>query len=109
MLLTSGKINQYRKSWAVMIGIKEYSSSDEMKLDNAVNDANELASLLKEIGFDEIKEIYDKEATKERIMSFLMDDLINKVEGNDRVLIFFSGHAITHINKGDHSKSGYII
>lgn len=91
-----------------MIGINKYANTDEIPLDNAVNDATALGNLLRDIGF-EVRELYDEKATKEKIISLLADELINEVEDTDRILIFFAGHAITKKNKGDHSVSGYII
>ena len=77
-----------------MIGINKYANTDEIPLDNAVNDATALGNLLRDIGF-EVRELYDEKATKEKIISLLADELINEVEDTDRILIFFAGHAIT--------------
>lgn len=88
------KISQYGKSWAVVIGINSYANPDETPLDNAVNDAKVLGNLLRDIGF-EVIELYNEGATRENILSLIADDLTNRVEAIDRVLIFFAGHAIT--------------
>lgn len=103
------KITQYRNSWAVIIGIDEYQHVP--KLENAVNDAKQLAEILRDIGFNEIIELYNDATTKESIMSLFMDDdqLPDKVDFEDRILVFFSGHGTTLTNKRDQSTSGYII
>jgi hypothetical protein len=102
------KIPHYRESWAIVIGINKYANPDEIPLENAVNDAVALGNLLRDIGF-EVRELYDENATKEKIISLLTDELINEVEYADRIIIFFAGHAITRENKGDKSYSGYIM
>jgi hypothetical protein len=103
------RIPQYGKSWAVVIGINDYQHIS--LLENAVNDAKQLADLLRNTGFDEVIELYDHDATKNSILSLLVDDdqLPNKIDFNDRLLVFFSGHCITHANKRDGSKTGYLI
>jgi len=67
-----------------MIGINKYANTDEIPLDNAVNDATALGNLLRDIGF-EVRELYDEKATKEKIISLLADELINEVEDTDRI------------------------
>jgi hypothetical protein len=103
------RIPQYSKSWAVVIGINDYQHIS--LLENAVNDAKQLADLLRNVGFDEVIELYDHNATKNCIISLIVDDdqLPNKINFDDRLLFFFSGHGITHTHKGDGSKTGYLI
>jgi uncharacterized caspase-like protein len=100
-------ITEYRKSWAIVIGIDNYRYMG--KLGNAVNDAEELALTLKDIGFDQCIELYDEDANKESIISLFVDDLPGKIKEKDRLLIFFSGHGMTIKSKRDGSPSGYIV
>jgi len=106
---SSSKIYPYEKSWAVVIGINKYQNVTN--LENAVNDAMELADLLRNIGFDKIIQIYDEDANKNSILSQFLDDdqLPSQIGEKDRIIIFFSGHGTTNVNLGDNSSSGYLI
>jgi uncharacterized caspase-like protein len=88
----------YRESWAVVIGIDKYASWP--KLQYAVNDAKGIKELLiRKYRFkpENIITLFDEEATRERILSVLGDDMGNteKVKKEDRVLVFFAGHGVT--------------
>jgi hypothetical protein len=96
----------YRKSWAVVIGINRYNIWPP--LEYAVRDAQAVAGKLKEIGFEEVIEILDKQATRERILTMLGSELPKKVQPQDRVLIFFAGHGQTE-SLPDGKEQGYII
>ena len=103
------RIMQYKKSWAVIIGIDAYQHVT--RLENAVNDAKKLAELLRNIGFDHVIELYDDNATKDSILSLFLDDdqLADKIDFDDRLLVFFAGHGTTHINKAGGQKTGYLL
>lgn len=77
-------------------------------LEEAVNDALSVAKKLKETGFDEIIQIVDQEATRERILTLLGVELPKKVGPEDRVVIFFAGHGQTE-TLADGGEQGYII
>jgi peptidoglycan/xylan/chitin deacetylase (PgdA/CDA1 family)/uncharacterized caspase-like protein len=88
----------YRESWAVVIGIDRYSSWP--KLQYAVNDAKGVRDLLiRKYRFkpENIITLFDEQATRERILSVLGDDMGNteKVKKEDRVFVFFAGHGVT--------------
>jgi hypothetical protein len=96
----------YRKSWAIVIGINKYNVWPP--LEYAVRDAQAVAQKLRESGFDEVIEILDKQATRERILTTLGSELPKKVGAQDRVLIFFAGHGQTE-SLPDGREQGYII
>lgn len=104
-------VKYYDNSWAIVVGVDRYSDSQIPQLQNAINDAKLLSSLLKEIGFNHVIELYDEKATKSSIMSLLSDDdeLPMKVKKNDRLILFFSGHGTTISSKKDGSSIGYIV
>lgn len=83
----------YYKSWGVVIGINDYLVAP--KLAGAIADGKVAAQTLRELGFDEVVELYDKEASVRRIHSILNDYLPRKVGRQDRVVVFFAGHAGT--------------
>lgn len=96
----------YYKSWGVVIGISDYLLAP--KLDGPVADAKAVAEALRRLGFDEVLEVYDKEASFRRMNFILTDYLPRKVGRQDRVIIFFAGH--TGITKDMHGKDlGYLV
>jgi hypothetical protein len=103
------KIKFYDKSWAIIIAIDKYRHVSPLR--NAVNDGRRIASTMRNIGFDEIIELYNSHATKQTIMSLLIDDenLPSKVQKEDRILVFFAGHGISIPNKRNNSISGFIV
>jgi hypothetical protein len=98
---------EYRKSWAVVIGISDYQRWP--RLDYAVNDARSVGELLRQkFAFDEVITIFDQEATRQKIKQVLGDELPKKIQTNDRVFVFFAGHGQTE-SLPNNNKIGYII
>jgi peptidoglycan/xylan/chitin deacetylase (PgdA/CDA1 family)/uncharacterized caspase-like protein/Flp pilus assembly protein TadD len=101
----------YRESWAAVIGIDDYQSWP--KLSYAANDARAVQDLLiKKYNFkpDHVFGLFDKEATRENILSLLGDKLANPemVKHEDRVFVFYAGHGATrHLASG--RDLGYVI
>jgi tetratricopeptide (TPR) repeat protein len=96
----------YYKSWAVVVGIDNYLVAP--KLQGAIADAKAVAETLKKIGFDEIVELYDKDASSRRLLSILDDYLPRKVGRHDRVVFFFAGHAGTTLDMRS-KELGYLV
>ncbi|MDP3920878.1 MAG: caspase family protein [Candidatus Omnitrophota bacterium] len=96
----------YQKSWAVVIGINNYDLWPS--LEYAVNDARAVKQKLEAIGFDEVIEVLDKDATRTRILTLLASELPKKVGAEDRVVLFFAGHGQTE-TLTDGKEQGYII
>ncbi len=96
----------YAKSWAVLIGINEYQQWPKLKY--AVNDAEAVETLVRKLGFDEVIMVLDREATQQRILRVLGDELYAKTRDDDRVFIFFAGHGQTQ-DLPSGGKDGYII
>ncbi len=85
------------RSWAVLIGIDEYSKAVNgyKRLPYAVNDAKAVKQyLLKTMGLSEEKifSLYNEDATREHIDTLLGVTLPAKVHEGDRVIVYFSGH-----------------
>jgi len=96
----------YEKSFAVVIGINSYEQWPVLEF--ALNDAKAVKHRLHEAGFEEITTIFDKDATKRRVLTELFHTLPQKVNRNDRVLFYFAGHGQTEdLENG--GKKGYII
>src|SRR5207249_2922492 len=94
----------YYKSWAVVIGVENYLVAP--KLPGVVEDAKVIAQALRKLGF-EVLELYDKDASSRRLQQTLMDFLPRKVGRQDRLVIYFSGHA--GITQGGSGKDmGYL-
>lgn len=86
----------YYKSWAVVIGIEDYLLAP--KVPGAVADAKAVADTLRKMGFEDIVELYDKDAKSRRLQQILDDYLPRKVGRQDRVIMFFAGHAGTTLD-----------
>jgi tetratricopeptide (TPR) repeat protein len=96
----------YYKSWGVVVGIENYLLAP--KIPGAVEDAKAVAQLLRKLGFEEVVELYDKEASSRRLQQTLVDFLPRKVGRQDRLVIYFAGHAgITQTASG--KDLGYLV
>lgn len=79
-------------SWFLGIGIDEYLEFSS--LNNAVRDVQSIAGLLQEnydLSQDKTIFLFNREATREKIIISL-DWLVKRVQFNDKVLIYYSGH-----------------
>ncbi len=81
----------YYKSWAIVIGIEGYVVAPPVR--GAVNDAKQVAQAFRQLGFDEVVEIYEKDAVFRRLQQVLNDMLPRKIGRMDRLVIFYTGHA----------------
>ena len=81
----------YYKSWAVIFGINEYLLAP--KLTTSVANGKAAAEALRKLGFEEVVEVYDQKASSRGMLHILNNVLPRKVGRQDRVVIFFSGHA----------------
>ncbi len=82
-----------------VIGIDDYLHWP--KLDNAVSDALGLQrALVEKAGVTMLVEpLLNDRATKSAILSFLEDDLRQKLEPDDQLIVFFAGHGHTRVSK----------
>ncbi|MCX5856217.1 MAG: caspase family protein [Deltaproteobacteria bacterium] len=95
----------YNQSYAVIIGVNAYDKWPS--LEYAVKDARAMEEKLKFLGFQTTL-LLDQHATKDNILKILGDELPQKVQKNDRVIIFFAGHGQTE-EMADSTQMGYII
>jgi hypothetical protein len=96
----------YHQRWAAVVGINQYV--DLPALEGARGDSERVATALRGRGFDDVIEIYDHEATRERILNVLGTQLARKSGPDDLVVIYFAGHGATEtLPKGE--KRGYIL
>ena len=96
----------YRRKVAVVIGISRYDRLSN--LEGATRDAKAMADLLRTLGFDEVHELYDAEATRSRILALVGQKLRTETRENDLAFIFFAGHGATEtLASGE--KRGYLI
>ena len=96
----------YYKSWAVVIGVENYLLAP--KIPGVIEDAKAVAQAFRKLGFEEVVELYDKDASSRRLQQTLMDFLPRKVGRQDRLVIYFSGHAgITQAGTG--KDMGYLV
>ena len=88
----------YRESWAAVIGIDAYQAWP--RLQYAVKDAQSVRDvLIQKYHFkpENVFALFDKDATREKILSLLGDKLADPslVKREDRVFVFFAGHGAT--------------
>ncbi|HJT21673.1 MAG TPA: tetratricopeptide repeat protein [Nitrospira sp.] len=96
----------YYKSWAVVIGVENYLLAP--KLPGAKDDAKAVAQALRKLGFEEVVELYDNDASFRRLQQTLSDFLPRKVGRQDRLVIYFAGHAgVTQDQTG--KELGYLV
>jgi tetratricopeptide (TPR) repeat protein len=81
----------YYKSWAIVIGVENYLLAP--KIPGAIEDAKAVAQTFRSLGFDEVVELYDKDASARRLQQTLSDFLPRKVGRYDRLVLYFAGHA----------------
>ncbi len=90
----TAEVKLYNKSYAVVIGIDQYQNlPPDRQLNNAVHDAKGVADVLKRnFRFDKIVSLYNREATKDRILELLTEELPRSMGPEDSVFIFWAGH-----------------
>jgi len=81
----------YYKSWAIVIGVENYLLAP--RIPGTIEDAKRVAQAFRQLGFDEVLELYDKDASARRLQQTLSDFLPRKVGRYDRLVIYFAGHA----------------
>ena len=97
---------QYRRRVGAVIGINNYRYWPA--LEGATPDARRTAAQLRKLGFDEVIEIYDADATRQEILTLLGDRLPAALGEEDLAFIFFAGHGQTEtLPNGE--KRGYLI
>jgi hypothetical protein len=98
----------YTQRIAAVIGVNDYDKWPA--LTGAEPDARRVAAQLKKLGFDQVFELYDKDATRNAILRLLGSELQAATQENDLVMIFFAGHGQTETLPGPaQEKRGYII
>src|SRR4026209_2727465 len=96
----------YYKSWAIVIGVENYLLAT--KVPGVIEDAKLVAQTFRTLGFDEVVELYDKDASARRLQQTLADFLPRKVGRYDRLVVYFSGHAVVTQDL-DGKELGYLV
>jgi peptidoglycan/xylan/chitin deacetylase (PgdA/CDA1 family)/tetratricopeptide (TPR) repeat protein len=109
--VSGDKPHFYRESWAVIVGVNDYQNWPKLRY--AVNDANGVEEILvSKFGFkkENIRKLINGDATRQRIMEVLGDELTDgrKVQREDRVFFFFAGHGATRTFE-DGRQIGFIV
>ena len=88
------KSNQlYSRRVAVIVGIDRYQKWPNLA--GARSDGQRMAKYLRSSGFDDVREVYDGEATRSNLLSVLGTQLGESVDEESLVLIYFAGHGQT--------------
>ena len=96
----------FNSSVGIIIGIDAYSGGIP-PLRTARNDAVFLAQALKDHHGYDVKLLVDDEATLQRIVDLLENELPETVGVDDRVLFYFAGHGVAL--DGDTGPAGYLL
>ena len=101
---TGQSLYLYKNYHALVVGVSDYEKWP--RLPNAVNDAKEVASKLKELGF-EVKLVLDPTSREMKtVLSEMVYDM--GIEENRALLFYYAGHGETE-TLADKTKMGYII
>ncbi|HKY70665.1 MAG TPA: tetratricopeptide repeat protein [Nitrospira sp.] len=96
----------YDKSRALVIGIEQYPQGRSVP--GAVEEAKQVAQAFRQLGFEEIIELYNKDATARRLHQVLSDLFAKKVDRSGRVVVFFGGQTGT-TRDGKGRDMGYLV
>jgi len=105
----TGEVKLYNKSYAVIIGIDRYPNlPPDRQLSYAVRDAKGVEQVMKRLyKFDKIVTLYDQQATKDRILELLTEELPAQMGEDDSLFIFWAGHG--NQEKSREGELGYLI
>lgn len=79
---------------ALFIAIDNYNSKVWTPLNNPVNDATAIKSVLSvKYGFSDVTTLFNQEATRAKIIETI-EKKVNEMAENDNLVIYFSGHGI---------------
>jgi Flp pilus assembly protein TadD len=96
----------YDKSRALIVGIEQYPQGRSVT--GAVDEAKQVAQALRQLGFEEIIELYNKDATARRLHQTFSELFAKKVERSGRVVVFFVGQTGT-TRDGKGREMGYLV
>ena len=96
----------YDKSRALIVGIEQYPQG--RSIPGAVEEAKQVAQALHELGFEEIIELYNKEASARRLHQALTELFAKKVDRSGRVVVFFAGQT-GNTRDGKGRDMGYLV
>lgn len=90
-ILKAGETENYS---GLFIAIDNYKSKVWSTLNNPVNDANAIKSVLEDkYGFSGVSTLYNQDATRAKILETI-EKQVNQLSENDNFIIYFSGHGI---------------
>ncbi|MEJ7596577.1 MAG: caspase family protein [Kofleriaceae bacterium] len=79
------------------VGIDRYPDAGIRPLNNAVNDARAVVSLLVELGFETVAPpLYDADATYGAMWSMTTDGPLTRLDAADSLVVFYAGHGATN-------------
>lgn len=101
---------KYGSSWALLVGINEYSAPAASPLEYARNDAEVVSkTLIDRFGFpnENVTTLFDENATRNNIMERFLD-FTKTVGEEDRVFVFYAGHGMTRRTNRD-GEVGFLV
>ncbi|MDJ0908490.1 MAG: caspase family protein [Woeseiaceae bacterium] len=98
--------SRFGRSIAVVVGIDKYESGIP-PLKTAANDARRLANMLAENHDFEVRLFLDEDASHERLLNLLTEQLPQDLDSDDRLIFYFAGHGVAL--DGDDGPNGYLL
>ncbi len=98
--------SRFGRSVAVVVGIDKYESGIP-PLRTAANDARRLATMLADQHGFEVRLFIDEDASHERLLALLTDQLPEELGPDDRLILYFAGHGVAL--DGDDGPNGYLL
>ncbi|WP_289034363.1 caspase family protein [uncultured Roseibium sp.] len=88
---------KYAKTFALVIGVSKYDHLEDLPTGE---DPWEVADfLVQEAGYDHVHVLTDDAVTEDRVRKVLQSEFQKKMRRNDRLLIYWSGHGVTKVNR----------
>ena len=99
---------QLGKSYALVVGISQYSGQGFNVLEHTLDDPERVRNfLLDDAGFDHVHVLTDDKVTQDRLRTLVLDDFRNRIGPKDRFILYWSGHGIPVSNFAD-QQLGYL-
>src|SRR5690242_337912 len=98
--------DEYKNSYALVIGIDTYTDPRFAPLGKAEDDATAFAELIKRPPFNfDVSTLFGKDATRDGIETALFQ--LRATGPDDRVLVYFAGHGYTLVDEFK-QETGYL-
>ncbi len=96
----------FARHHAIVVAVNEYGEPS-LRLRNAVADGQGVAALLETTHGFEVTQLFDGDATSQRVRALLEEELPKRVGPDDRVIVYFACHGT--LTPTDQGPMGYLL